>query len=79
MTGKAKGEIGAKVRPRKETATARCLCGGVEIEAEGESAPLGTLVARVRQGPGRARIDSVDERWGEGPPRMRGFGIRHEP
>ncbi len=33
MPSKAKGEISAKVRGPKETATARCLCGGVEIEA----------------------------------------------
>src|SRR5690242_18959214 len=30
---KAKGEIGTKVRPPRETATDRRLCGGVEIEA----------------------------------------------
>ncbi len=53
--------------------------GGVEVEAEGEIAVLGTLVERLRRGPGRARVDAVETRWSEGPARFREFEIRATP
>jgi acylphosphatase len=53
--------------------------GAVEVEAEGEVAALGTLVTRLRQGPGRARVDAVETRWSEGPARYREFEIRTSP
>ena len=49
--------------------------GAVEVDAEGEREPLGRLVEALREGPRAARVDAVDERWSEGPPRHDRFEI----
>jgi acylphosphatase len=49
--------------------------GSVEVAAEGGMAALGALLADLREGPGRARVERVDEHWSEGPGRHRDFEI----
>ena len=48
---------------------------GVEVEAEGDAEPLRSLVDAVRRGPPSADVKQVEERWGEGPTRFRGFRV----
>ena len=48
---------------------------GVEVEAEGEMEPLRRLIEALRRGPPSAEVSRVDERWGEGPGRFRGFRV----
>ena len=47
--------------------------GTVEIEAEGAAGALEELAAAARRGPVGARVERVEEQFGEGPPRHRGF------
>lgn len=49
--------------------------GSVEIVAEGPRRSLEALLADVRSGPPRARVEGVDERWSEIPGGRRGFTI----
>ncbi|MFI5370015.1 MAG: acylphosphatase [Candidatus Eisenbacteria bacterium] len=53
--------------------------GSVLIEAEGSPEALGSLLARIREGPSHARVDAVEERWEQGPAHHRGFEIRSSP
>jgi acylphosphatase len=47
--------------------------GTVEVEAEGGPGALTQLLEAVRRGPIGARVEHVEEAFGEGPPRHRGF------
>jgi acylphosphatase len=51
--------------------------GAVEVEAEGAEPVLRALIGLVRRGPSGARVDDVEERWSEGPPRRSGFQVEH--
>lgn len=37
----------------------------VEVVAEGDRAALERLLTQLRDGPRSARVDAIDERWGE--------------
>jgi acylphosphatase len=48
----------------------------VEVVAEGDRAALGRLLARLREGPRSARVDAIDERWGEAAGEFDEFEVR---
>jgi acylphosphatase len=49
--------------------------GAVEAFAAGPEAPLGLLVAALREGPSRARVDDVVVEWGTTAERQEGFRV----
>lgn len=49
--------------------------GAVEVEAEGGRAKLEQLIKHLHQGPGAARVDRVDVRWGSYSGRFSSFDI----
>ena len=51
--------------------------GSVEVEAEGEKAKLEQLITWLHQGPGAARVEKVDVRWGFYSGRFASFIITH--
>ena len=63
-------------RPLGVTGWVRNLPDGtVEAHVEGEAEALGRMVAAMRQGPPRARVDRIDERAAEAEA-LRGFERR---
>lgn len=48
----------------------------VEVVAEGSRSALERLVEQLREGPRSARVDVVDERWGEATGEFTGFEVR---
>jgi acylphosphatase len=51
--------------------------GDVELEAEGNRARLEKLVERLKAGPPRARVDSVNLEWTEFCGQFAGFVVRY--
>lgn len=49
--------------------------GSVEVVAEGERERLQQLLAKLREGPRAARVESVEVEWGKGSGKYRGFDI----
>ena len=49
--------------------------GSVHIIAEGEESDLQELLAKIHQGPSFARVDSVEESWGESTGKFTTFNI----
>lgn len=47
----------------------------VEVYAEGEETALQTLVEHLRKGPPLARVDAIEERWGEPRGEVEGFTV----
>jgi acylphosphatase len=50
--------------------------GGVEIVAEGKPASLRMLLAWAHQGPPSARVEQVEEQWGQADGGFSGFSVR---
>ena len=48
----------------------------VEVVAEGPKSALERLVEQMSEGPRGARVDSVDERWGEATGEFNGFDVQ---
>jgi acylphosphatase len=51
--------------------------GTVEVVAEGGRTALEKLLAHLKEGPPAARVDRVDEEWGEAAGRFDGFEVRY--
>ena len=51
--------------------------GSVRLEAEGPRAALEALLAAVRRGPARARVDHVVVDWSEATGAFDGFDVRY--
>ena len=50
--------------------------GRVEIEVEGEKEKIDAFLDRVREGPPRSNVTSVDVTWGPATSKRAGFSIR---
>lgn len=48
----------------------------VEVVAEGTRSALERLIAQLREGPRGARVDVVDQSWGEATGEFDGFDVR---
>ena len=48
----------------------------VEVVAEGDRAALERLLTQLREGPRSARVDAIDERWGDATGEFDAFDVR---
>ena len=48
----------------------------VEVVAEGDRAQIERLLVQMRDGPRSARVDAIDERWGEATGGFDDFAVR---
>lgn len=48
----------------------------IEVAAEGDRAVLERLLGQLRDGPRSARVDAIDERWGEATGEFDEFEVR---
>jgi acylphosphatase len=54
-----------------------CADGSVEVLAEGDEQDLRALVAWCREGPSGARVERVEEQWGQGTGEFASFRVSY--